>query len=195
MKKEFIIPIIILAAVILSVCLWEIFSNPTQVKWTLQVLVVLTVAVISISSSLMFAASKNEQAIVNARREETEKWLPAAESAYKGLMNIQYALGVLKENHGGWCKDLPSVFPSIEKTSMKGMKKYVGGKCENVMQKLDAVDINLASAMSNWDAYISQNCTDEQCTLIYKRINELGVDYLGWELEAEDSKKVIAKSS
>ncbi len=119
-------------------------------------------------TSIIVGSSINENKI---RREGTNRWMPAAESACKELITISYTISKLQNIQSNLCKQLEGFLPSKDDGGSTPLKTILENKCQNCCSELTTIKNHVDKSIEDWEVFLSNNCEEGECEQIFSRLN------------------------
>jgi len=128
--------------------------------WGLMFNVVLTVATASLSWFLARRQSYEKAA---------EKWLPAAEAAYRRLLTVFSNLESMRRGMSEVCTSLEQLMPPQDKALLP-VRLLAGINCDESKAKLLMIRAEVSGALDDWRMFIRENCARGQCAGMFGRL-------------------------
>jgi len=161
-----LISAILLGANIL-ISFYIINEKPNYYNPLVDMLFKVFIAAFSISTGLAI----NEKRI---RRNETNRWMPAAESACKELITISKTANRLKNYQGTLCNQMEMLLGSnISFEATNALKALLRNRCDSCSNGLANIKNHLDKAAEDWRLFLTANCDKGECEKIEERLNLL----------------------
>jgi hypothetical protein len=112
------------------------------------------------------AVMSNEQ----AKKQATEKWIPAAESACKALLTMEALIERRRRKRAKVHQELEPFIREIPTESP--VESVLKMRCSECSESLSSLKLQIKNSLSTWDVFIETNCEDQVCEAIQKRLDE-----------------------
>jgi len=107
-----------------------------------------------------------------ARKQATEKWIPAAESASKALLAMSATVDRMQRRRGRGCNALAAVSANIPPENAALVQAIIQTRGDTCLEGLSSLKFHIDNSFSDWDAFIETNCENVVCEDIHRRLDE-----------------------
>jgi len=107
------------------------------------------------------------------KKEATAKWMPAAESACKGLITISSTVARLQRNQSNLCSQIESFLRNDTVNNPSQLRNVLENKCQSCSNQLLDVKNHIDKSTEDWIVFLKNNCEKGECDQIFKRIDDM----------------------
>ena len=121
------------------------------------------------AASLWFAFTISNK---EAKKNATDKWLPAAETACNELLTMSTTTERMRLSQAKSCESLQLVFPDIPAEKLAPVKQFFESHCGQCRGNLTDLKNHVENSFRNWEVFITKNCEQAECQTIRSRLRE-----------------------
>lgn len=156
----------LIAILLIALPTYIVAKQPQSYNPLTQVLFDLLLLAASVWFGITFSSKE-------ARKNATDRWLPAAETACNELLTMSATADRMYLKQAKVCKSIEPLFSDIPLDNLAPVIKHVVKMhCEDCADNLENLKNHIENSFRNWEVFINNNCDVGECEYIHERLNE-----------------------
>ena len=183
--KTYLIITFIILTIIFVCLLMQAFSSTENSNNLVTVLTVVYGFIATVVSVMFSKLSVDDE----VDKKVSEKWLPNATQATKGLLNIADQITRLRYSQNIVCGNLDIHLEGVEDTLKEKIKNVVAMHCSNNDKHLHSLCSQINISVDTWQEFIGSNCSKGECDPALNSIYDMRIQLLNMLIQHNPERK------